>query len=759
MQIPEAIEVRDSLGNPKAYLLPDEDGLKEVWVSDRLNAECTLSFLLPITCAKWDEITPECRLRTSDKEFVILRPDVIDVERTEEGKTFGRLTAQENWVLLDKEFVTVSNDPQNPEPADLQVAIISGGAAAGGYPQGSAGSAMTYLLQGSEWTLAVCDVTGTHDLETEKLSRLENIKEVQEIWGGYLVWDSLNKTVSLRSGTTWQPYNGFQIRHTKNMKDISRTANYDIVTRLYAFGSDDLDISSVNGGVKYVEDFTYTNSVYYGIFQDQDIDDPTELKAKAEEALAKLCQPRYTYKTKVLDLSVLPDYAHESLSKGDLVDVIDEDLGFNVQVRVIDLKRNEFKPWLVELEIGEPEERLAEKLSSSFDQSDFIKNVLKPNRATSNLLKGFISTFATTINSANGKLVWDDSTLEAIEVDQNGDETGKRVRLTPGGIGISIDSGQTYVVALTGDGILANRIIVNELYAIVTDDGFTKLMDSGLHVFDESEVERVVVGWWMDGEIKKYGIKIIDPGSMNTILDQNGILQSWQEGRNDNVDSTHPLVINIYVPAETKNIKKALLRFKRQKFRAYETGAASGGGQTSGSSSSSTTNSQNEDITINTYRFISGVSADYTVGAKAAADTHNHGISSGTKLLIDGGGYVTYSAFSGANHVHDLYNHGHEYTANGHSHGMSHTHQVYSHTHDISYGIYEDVSLATGITVKINGTDRTLALGGGTGFTTDQNGLNIASYLTSGTWNTIELTPTNRSRIDATIFIQAMMGV
>ena len=34
---------------------------------------------------------------------------------------------------------------------------------------------------------------------------------------------------------------------------------------------------------------------------------------------------------------------------------------------------------------------------------------------------------------------------------------------------------------------------------------------------------------------------------------------------------------------------QAILRFRRQSFRAYSTGAASGGGQTSGSSSTSTT--------------------------------------------------------------------------------------------------------------------------------------------------------------------------
>jgi len=84
------------------------------------------------------------------------------------------------------------------------------------------------------------DVTGTHDLETEKLSLLENIQKVQEIWGGYLVWDSVAKTVSLRDESTWQNYTGFQVRYAKNLKSITRMTNYDLVTRLYPFGENDL---------------------------------------------------------------------------------------------------------------------------------------------------------------------------------------------------------------------------------------------------------------------------------------------------------------------------------------------------------------------------------------------------------------------------------------------------------------------------------------------------------------------------------------
>ena len=57
---------------------------------------------------------------------------------------------------------------------------------------------------------------------------------------------------------------------------------------------------------------------------------------------------------------------------------------------------------------------------------------------------------------------------------------------------------------------------------------------------------------------------------------------------------------------------------------------------------------------------------------------------------------------------------------------MGHTHNISSHVHSITYGIYEG-TLPTNITIKINGTDRTSILGGGTGFNSDQSNLNITS--------------------------------
>lgn len=227
MTIPEYITIKNASNQTVAFLSPD-DGLKDCYIDTRLNGESTLEFLLPANSEKLAEITPECKIIAGGREYILLKEDAIDFERTEDNKLWAKVMAVESWALLDTKYAEpyISNDPTNPNPATLAVIIVGGGSdlSEGRYAVGSAAHALYALLKGTGWNVGTVDVTGIHDLETEKESILANIKKVQEIWGGYLVWDSIEKTVSLRAESTWQPYNGFQIRYAKNLKHITSRA-------------------------------------------------------------------------------------------------------------------------------------------------------------------------------------------------------------------------------------------------------------------------------------------------------------------------------------------------------------------------------------------------------------------------------------------------------------------------------------------------------------------------------------------------------
>lgn len=380
MEIPKHIVVKDANDKVIAYLSPKADGLNECYPDTKLNGESRLDFKIPASSEKWALLTAECKIIAGGREFTLLHENALTTERDENNKLWGKVFALESFETLDYQFPEpyICNDPTITNPADLTVIIVGGGTdlSGGRYAVGTAGHALYAVLNGSGWSVGTVDVPGIHDLEMEKASRLKLIKQIQEIWGGYLVFDSVNKTVSLRSGDTWQPYNGFQIRYKKNLKHITRTQSNKIYTKIYPFGHDDLDIAAVNGGVKYITNYSYTSRTYVGIYKNQDIYDAQELLEKARAELELNCRPRYNYKVKIADLRTLPEYNHEDFAVGDMADVIDPDVSpDSPRPRILRHKYNLFQPWDCEIELGDPEERLIEDLKASFDTSDFVGSV------------------------------------------------------------------------------------------------------------------------------------------------------------------------------------------------------------------------------------------------------------------------------------------------------------------------------------------------------------------------------------------------
>lgn len=359
-----------------AFLSPQSDGVKDAYIDTRLNGESTLEFSLPANNEKNDEITPECEMYAGGRVFNLLKPEAVDDEMDDSGKLWTKYMAVERWNELNTEYPEpyISNDPTNPTPADLAVIIVGKGSnlSGGTYTVGSAAHALYAVLKGSAWSMGVCDVEGIHDLEMEKVSRLELIKQIQDIWGGYLVWDSTNRVVHLRDSKMWQNYTGFKVKYAKNMKHITRTQSNKLITKLYCFGKDNLDIASVNGGKKYITDFSYTNKEYTNTYSNPDVEEAEELKTLGYAELAVNCKPNYNYQIKMVDLRTLPEYSGEIFTLGDMADIINPKLNITDNVRIIRHKYNLFQPWICELELGEPIERLVEKLKTSFNTNSLV---------------------------------------------------------------------------------------------------------------------------------------------------------------------------------------------------------------------------------------------------------------------------------------------------------------------------------------------------------------------------------------------------
>ena len=336
------------------------------------------------------------------------------------------------------------------------------------------------------------------------------------------------------------------------------------------------------------------------------------------------------------------------------------------------------------------------------------------------------------------------------------------------------DGSKTYGLlaeAIVGKLILGKKIQVQD------EEGTLTIVGNKISIKNRQNVVKAVLGEYTTN---KFGLALYNSAG-NVVLDEDGILQTWQEGKCDNVMSGYPLRLYVYLPSTTKSVRQALLRFKVDKFRAFST-ATGGAGSVSkttsegGYRSTSTDSGGYKSTSTNSggYSYISTTSdTQYEQGYDSRG--HDHGLDPYTKLAVYGGqvlidgnyvvgrndgtpyvtwrksGYHTHNIdITVPNHTHDftIPNHTHDFTIPNHTHSFS----IGDHTHAITYGIYENSGYPSGITITVNGASI------GSTYSGDLAQLDIKSLLKTNAWNVIEIKSKSLGRIDATCFIQALMA-
>ena len=358
------------------------------------------------------------------------------------------------------------------------------------------------------------------------------------------------------------------------------------------------------------------------------------------------------------------------------------------------------------------------------------------------------------------------------------------IRIVAGWLGISADGGNSYKTVLNANGIyakyLVGQILLGAQLHIINSGGNITIDEDGLKVYDSSDVLRIHLGNY---DTNKYGLKILDKTGTTTILDEDGLLQSYGDSIADNVDTTHKLKMKFYIPDETLSIRQIKLNFSLEAFRAYSTSADSENlGTVSISDDVTSSSGQSHSHSVS---FGTKTSGSSSVSTTTYSGSHRHSIfvvgstgSYGTKRYLScfknlpGSSTASIAVETNASQYDTLYTYGaadehrHEmsHTHNvevgtktstsesTHKHGMAHSHDLGSHSHDIVYGIYESTS-ATDCKVYVNGTER---LGP---YNTDQDNLDLSSWITTSGWQTVEISSDSLGRINASIFIQLFLGV
>jgi phage minor structural protein len=744
----------------------------DISVEYEINTWNTLKFTLPSGSLQWAWVSAERYVKYENKWF-ILQVDNLDREEST-GVVKSQVECPGLGADLTRKMNQVIGDflPGSAELIPLTDTAVN---------------LMAVILENTGWSVGTVtvDETKSRTIGSEWQSVVTNLSEIAEKFNGELVYDDsdpLDKKVHLLEdlGPDFEP-NPFTFQYAKNIKGMSRNIDSrELVTRLFAFGHEDLtvnDITEVDGhprpigelGQSYMQNFQwflaqgYTQQeidddiaikgeasafIKVGEFRDHDYTNDLELYKDAKDKLdQEMSLPVMSYDISFANMTSLPEWAHESYEIGQWGTMFDSNLNIDIDVRIVryvDYPNSREKN---EVSVINRPDQLGDIMASTIQTAGKIEK----NKVMHSLLRNFIDLQAASINGANGYLIISDWSIDAIHLDEFGEPTGGMLRYSPGGIGVSSDAGQTFDYAMTYQGLLAKYVVVNELNAVLTDEGRARVTHLGFEVYDDSERKRAHMGQFEPG---RFGLMLRNAAGNRTILDDTGLMQSWSDTIIDNLDAVHRLVFKVYIPPETLQIHSVKLSFILENFRAYSKGAEAGGGVTLATPSGGGHTTINGGGSTSGYQgshrhqmfYFSGGTPDVSQRGFSARNVSGSAIELALNTAL---GQHLYTYAAADSHRHSTPNHNHA-VAN-HSHSVV----IPAHTHPIEYGIYQSTK-ATNVKVYVNDTLNN-RLGGANGYVTDQINLDLTQWMNIG-WNTIELSSSQLGRLNATYFCQIFMG-
>ena len=487
----------------------DKDTLIDPEIEETQNSEAKLTFRVKANSKKWkDSYNPENFYLVDGKMFSANFDDSIEEVKETTGEDIITVIAYERQKLLERKFVRAWNSTTGFETIDtFMVVIVSGGnlelyndghLVNPKYPKGSSGYVLEGLLYGTGWTVGTCDIyeydngelvtdeSGKpkyqkFDLETDMENIYDNIKNVQELWGGILIFDSVNKIVHHRDETTYLPYSGYEVKYKKNLVTSNYIGNNKIITKLCPLGEGSLNIKSVNPikdengnyvyetvidedgnekqekvGSVWLTNFSFTDSIYESIENNANIYEAEQLKKWGERKLKELCKPRkeLTATTALLNKSKTLEktgFHFETVNLNDIVDIIDYEMIENKteQLRVINYRHKVWSNENAELTLSD----------ITLETTDIFK---KSTKATNAINNGTLNTSQIIDNYKKGQ-----SLREVLQqVDTILTETRSELTKTDTEIRASVSQITNNVNSLTNDLISQNQKLAELLIAV-----------------------------------------------------------------------------------------------------------------------------------------------------------------------------------------------------------------------------------------------------------------------------------------------------
>lgn len=331
------------------------------------------------------------------------------------------------------------------------------------------------------WNLV--DNTGitTRRTITGALTPMEIIEQVEDTWNGVTaMFDTAAKTVTILCPSDNKPQYAF-LAEELNLRQLDIAGNSSsFCTRLRAKGADGMTFASINNGKDYVENYTYSSRIIYGVaISDERFKDKQSLLEYAQATLDANAVPAVSYECDVVDVAAIDsDYSFQKLQMHKAVWLLDKKFNSRVSHRIVEycIYPNDASKNKVTLSTVIPSLQGSVKSlqTAIYDPNSAVRQ--RETSAVENATKAI-----TGASGGNIRFVYDGNgkPIEFLIMDTDDIATAQKVwRFNIGGFGFSSNGyNGTYATAITQDGhIVADFMDVGTLTAVLikSQDGKSK---------------------------------------------------------------------------------------------------------------------------------------------------------------------------------------------------------------------------------------------------------------------------------------------
>lgn len=242
----------------------------------------------------------------------------------------------------------------------------------------TAKQAADLALAGTGWT-STCVLSKKRTIKKTNVYTWGIIKQIVKTYRVEMIIDSLNKNITFveKRGEDRGVYFSSQL----NLKSVGKQAQTtDFYTGIIPIGKDGLTIEAVNGGKKYLENYTYSSKKKTYYWKDERYTVADNLKEDAAAKLEDMATPRVSYTVDVTDLAkVSKEYNLLEYHLGDVVTVIDDYTGLRIKQRIVRLVEYPDSPENNTCEISNTKLSFEELTQKYDDTSDTVDNITTDN--------------------------------------------------------------------------------------------------------------------------------------------------------------------------------------------------------------------------------------------------------------------------------------------------------------------------------------------------------------------------------------------